>query len=33
METHFGQTRYYILTSSFHISRSLRIARWLGYDA
>ena len=33
METHFGQTRYYILTSSFHIARSLRIARWLGYDA
>ncbi len=33
MEMHFGQTRYYILTSSFHIARSLRIARWLGYDA
>ena len=33
MEMHFGQTRYYILTSSFHISRSLRIAQWLGYDA
>jgi hypothetical protein len=32
MEMHFGQTRYYILTSSFHIARSVRIARWLGYD-
>ena len=33
METHFGQTRFYILTSSFHIARSVRIARWMGYDA
>ena len=33
METHFEQARFYILTSSFHIARSLRIAQWLGYDA
>ena len=33
MEVFFGQTRFYILTSSFHITRSLRIARWLGYEA
>ncbi len=32
MEMFFGQTRFYILTSSFHIARSLRIARWLGFD-
>ena len=33
MDLFFKQTRFYILTSSFHIARSLRIARWLGYDA
>ena len=33
MEVYFKQTSFYILTSSFHIGRSLRIARWLGYDA
>jgi len=33
MDQYFQQTRFYILTSSFHITRSLRIARWLGYDA
>ena len=33
MEVFWGQTRFYILTSSFHITRSLRIARWLGYEA
>ena len=32
MDLFFKQTRFYILTSSFHIARSLRIARWLGYD-
>ena len=33
MDLFFKQTRFYILTSSFHIARSVRIARWLGYDA
>ncbi len=33
MEQYFHQTRFYILTSSFHMARSLRIAGWLGYDA
>ena len=33
MEIYYSQTRFYILTSSFHIARSLRIARWLGYEA
>ena len=33
MEMYFQQTRFYILTSSFHIARSVSIARWLGYDA
>lgn len=33
MEQYFHQTRFYILTSSFHIARSLRIARWLSLDA
>ena len=33
MYLYFRQTRFFILTSSFHIARSLRIARWLGYDA
>ena len=33
MNLFFQQTRFYILTSSFHIARSVRIARWLGYDA
>ena len=33
MDLFFKQARFYILTSSFHIARSLRIARWLGYDA
>ncbi len=32
MDLYFQQKRFYILTSSFHIARSLRIARWLGYD-
>ena len=32
MDLFFKQTRFYILTSSFHIARSVRIARWLGYD-
>ena len=30
MDLFFKQTRFYILTSSFHIARSVRIARWLG---
>ena len=33
MEQYFHQTRFYILTSSFHIARAVRIAGWLGYDA
>ena len=33
MQNYYQQTRFYILTSSFHIARSLRIARWLGYEA
>ena len=33
MQNYYQQTHFYILTSSFHIARSLRIARWLGYEA
>ena len=33
MQNYYQQTRFYILTSSFHIGRSLRIARWMGYEA
>lgn len=32
MQNYYQQSRFYILTSSFHIARSLRIARWLGYE-
>ena len=33
MKRDFQQSRFYILTSSFHIGRCLRIARWLGIKA
>jgi len=33
MQNYYQQSRFYILTSSFHIARALRIAGWLGHKA
>ena len=33
MQNYYQQNRFYILTSSFHIARALRIAGWLGHKA
>lgn len=33
MKAYYGLTRFYVLTSSFHIVRALRVAGWLGLEA
>ena len=33
MKRFFSQSKFYVLTSSFHLKRCLRIARWLGLEA
>ena len=33
MKDYYGQKRFYVLTSSFHIVRALRVAGWLGLEA
>jgi len=33
MRNYYQQSRFYVLTSSFHITRALRIAGWMDYQA